>query len=97
MANTTRRCRARGVADQRIREAEGYRFKRVLEAEGDASAFTQVLQQYLKSPDITRTRLYLETLGDVLPNASQSTIVDESVREILPMLPFPARAPEEKK
>jgi membrane protease subunit HflK len=89
--------RARGIADQRIREAEGYRFKRVLEAEGDASAFTQVLQQYLKAPEITRTRLYLETLGDVLPHAKQSIIVDESVQQILPMLPLPTRGLEEKK
>jgi len=89
--------RARGVADQRIREAEGYRFKRVLEAEGDASAFTQILQQYLKAPEITRTRLYLETLGDVLPRAKQSIIVDESIQQILPMLPLPTRALEEKK
>lgn len=89
--------RARGVADQKIRAAEGYRFKRVNEAEGDAAAFTQVLQQYVKSPDITRTRLYLETLGDVLPHAKQSIIVDESVQQILPMLPLPVRAPEEKK
>jgi modulator of FtsH protease HflK len=88
--------RARGVADQKIREAEGYRFKRVNEAEGDASAFTLVLQQYLKAPEITRTRLYLETLGDVLPRAKQSIIVDESVQQILPMLPLPTHAPEEK-
>lgn len=61
--------RARGEADQKIRGADGYRFKRINEAEGDVSAFNQVLEQYLKAPDITRTRIYLETLGDVLPQA----------------------------
>jgi membrane protease subunit HflK len=88
--------RARGEADQKIRAAEGYRFKRINEAEGDAAAFSAVLEQYIKAPEITRARLYLETLGDVLPEAKQSIIVDESVQQILPMLPLPARLPEEK-
>lgn len=83
--------RARGEADQKVRGAEGYRFKRINEAEGDVSAFNQVLEQYLKAPDVTRTRIYLETLGDVLPQASQQLIVDDSIQQILPMLPFPAK------
>jgi membrane protease subunit HflK len=82
--------RARGEADQSIRAAEGYRFKRINEAEGDAAAFGAVLEQYVKAPEITRTRIYLETLGDVLPSAKQEIIVDESVQQILPMLPLPA-------
>ena len=82
--------RARGEADQQIRAAEGYRFKRINEAEGNAAAFNQVLEQYLKAPEITRTRIYLETLGDVLPQARQQIIVDDKVQQILPMLPFPA-------
>ncbi len=81
--------RARGEADQAIRGAEGYRFKRINEAEGDAAAFTAVLEAYVKSPEVTRTRIYLETLGDVLPRARQDIIVDESVQQILPMLPLP--------
>ncbi|MGZ5000478.1 MAG: FtsH protease activity modulator HflK [Methylomonas sp.] len=84
--------RARGEADQKIRGAEGYRFKRINEAEGDVTAFNQVLEQYLKSPDVTRTRIYLETLGDVLPQARQQVIVDDTVQQILPMLPFPNQA-----
>src|SRR5258707_10116998 len=55
--------RARGVADETIRAAEGYRFKRVNQAEGDVAAFSAVLQQYVKSPEITRTRLCLEPMG----------------------------------
>lgn len=81
--------RARGEADQAIRGAEGYRFKRINEAEGDASAFTAVLVEYIKAPEVTRTRIYLETLGDVLPSARQDIIVDEAVQQILPMLPLP--------
>ncbi|SMF93441.1 membrane protease subunit HflK [Methylomagnum ishizawai] len=79
--------RARGEADQKIRAAEGYRFKRINEAEGDAAAFGAVLEQYVKAPAVTRARIYLETLGEVLPLAHQQIIVDDSVREILPLLP----------
>ena len=86
--------RARGVADQKIRAAEGYQFKRINEAEGDVTAFNAVLEQFVKAPEVTRARIYLETLGDVLPQAGQSVIVDESVQQILPMLPFPSRPVE---
>lgn len=79
--------KARGEADQAITEAEGYRFKRINEAEGDASAFNQVFSQYIKAPDVTRTRIYLETLATVLPQARQQLIVDDTVQQILPMLP----------
>ena len=84
--------RAKGEADQKIRAAEGYRFKRVNEAEGDASAFSAVLEQYIKATDVTRARIYLETLGDVLPKARQTIIVDDTVQQILPMLPFPSQS-----
>lgn len=83
--------RARGEADQKIRAAEGYRFKRVNEAEGDASAFNQVLEQYLKAPEVTRARIYLETLGEVLPQARQQIIVDDTVQQIMPMLPLTSK------
>ena len=80
--------KAKGEADQTIRAAEGYRFKRVNEAEGDAAAFSSVLQQYVKAPEITRTRLYLETMSAVLPQMGQKIIVDESLRQLLPILPL---------
>jgi modulator of FtsH protease HflK len=78
--------KAKGEADQTIRAAEGYRFKRVNEAEGDVAAFTAVLQQYIKAPEITRTRLYLETMSEILPQTGQKIIVDESLRQLLPVL-----------
>jgi membrane protease subunit HflK len=83
--------RARGEADQQVRAAEGYRFKRVNEAEGDAAAFSAVLEQYTKATEVTRARIYLETLGEVLPKAKQTLIVDDTVQQILPMLPFPSQ------
>ncbi|TPQ29113.1 FtsH protease activity modulator HflK [Methylomonas koyamae] len=81
--------RARGEADQRIRAAEGYRFKRINEAEGDVTAFNQVLEQYLKAPEVTRARIYLETMAEVLPQAKQQIIVDDTVQQILPLLAVP--------
>jgi membrane protease subunit HflK len=86
--------KARGAADQTIRAAEGYRFKRVNEAEGDVAAFSAVLQQYVKAPEITRTRLYLETMSEILPQMGQKIIVDESMRQLLPILPLSTKPGE---
>jgi modulator of FtsH protease HflK len=47
-----------------------------------------VLQQYVKAPEITRTRLYLETMGEILPLTGQKIIVDESLHQLLPVLPI---------
>jgi modulator of FtsH protease HflK len=85
--------RARGEAEQQISEAEGYRLKRVNEALGDATAFKAVLAEYEKAPEITRTRLYLETMKDVLPQLQNAWIVDERVTQLLPMLQGSAAAP----
>jgi membrane protease subunit HflK len=86
--------KAKGQADQTIRGAEGYRFKRVNEAEGDVAAFSAVLQQYVKAPEITRTRLYLETMSEILPQMGQKIIVDESLRQLLPILPLSTKPGE---
>jgi modulator of FtsH protease HflK len=88
--------KARGQADQTIRGAEGYRFKRVNEAQGDIALFSAILTQYIKAPEITRTRLYLETMGDVLPVAGEKIIIDDSIKNLLPLLPFGAKPAEKK-
>jgi modulator of FtsH protease HflK len=64
------------------------------EAEGDVSAFSAVLQQYIKAPEITRTRLYLETMGEVLPQTGQKIIIDDSLRQLLPILPLSGKGGE---
>ena len=87
--------RARGQADQTIRGAEGYRFKRVNEAEGNVASFNAILAEYIKAPEITRTRLYLETMGDVLPSMGPKIIIDDSMKQLLPILPL-AKPPEVK-
>ena len=85
---------AEGEKDQRIREAEGYRLKRINEAEGDVSRFNAVLAQYLKAPEVTRRRLYLETLRDVLPAVGNKVIVDEGMKGILPLLNLDKKQPQ---
>ena len=77
---------ARGEKDQRIREADGYRIKRINEAEGDALRFNALLVEYLRAPEVTRRRIYLETMQDVLPGIRSKIIVDESSSGILPLL-----------
>lgn len=79
--------RAKGEADQSIRSAEGYRFKRINEAEGDVAAFNLMLAQYLKAPEVTRNRLYLEAMGEVFPMTGEKIIVDESLRQVWPLIP----------
>jgi membrane protease subunit HflK len=77
---------AEGEKDQRIREADGYRLKRVNEAEGDAARFSALLAEYHKAPEVTRRRIYIETLQDVLPGIRSKIIIDEQTRNILPLL-----------
>ncbi|WP_188151375.1 FtsH protease activity modulator HflK [Teredinibacter waterburyi] len=77
---------AEGEKDQRIREADGYRLKRINEAEGDAARFNALLEEYLKAPEVTRRRIYLETMQEVMPKIKAKFIMDESAQGILPLM-----------
>lgn len=79
---------AQGEKDQRIRAADGYRLKRINEAEGDAARFNAVLTEYLKAPEVTRRRIYIETLQEVLPTLDSKIIMDEHSQQVLPLLPL---------
>lgn len=82
---------AEGEKDQRIREADGYRLKRINEAEGDAARFRAMLAEYGKAPEVTRRRIYVETLQELMPGIRSKVIVDESARGVLPLLNLGAR------
>jgi membrane protease subunit HflK len=82
---------AEGEKDQRIREADGYRLKRINEAEGDVARFSALLAEYIKAPEVTRRRIYIETLQDVMPGIRSKIIVDEATRSILPLLNLDSR------
>ncbi len=87
--------RARGLAAQKIEAAEGYAIDRVNRAKGDAQRFVAIEEQYRKAPEVTRSRIYLETMSVVLPGAGKKLILDEKTKGILPMFPL-AGAPEVK-
>lgn len=77
---------AEGEKDQRIREADGYRLKRINEAEGDAARFRALFAEYLKAPEVTRRRIYIETMQEVMPVIRSTVIVDGSLSGILPLM-----------
>ena len=83
---------ARGAAAAIVQEAEGYKTQTVQEAEGQASRFEQVYAQYKNAPDITRERIYIETMESILAGADK-TILDKTGSGVLPVLPLgPDRA-----
>ncbi|WP_299551699.1 FtsH protease activity modulator HflK [uncultured Tateyamaria sp.] len=82
---------ARGQAAQLLEEAEGYRAQQVNQAEGEASRFSAVLSEYAKAPEVTRKRLYLETMEQVLGRVDK-IILDENEgaggQGVVPYLPL---------
>jgi len=78
--------RAKGEALQKIKQAEAYAVDRINTAQGDASRFNQIYAEYKQNKDVTRRRMYLESLGKVLPNVQKKYIVDESVKGLLPVM-----------
>ena len=77
---------AMGKKEQTIREAEGYKIKRINEATGDTKAFLAVWKEYEKAKDVTRRRLYLETMSRVIPKCEEIYIIDKDQKGILPIL-----------
>ena len=78
--------RATGEAKQKISAAEGYAAQRVNEAEGNAGRFSALLAEYKKAPEVTMKRIYLETMGEILPNLPNKVILDEKAPQFLPLL-----------
>jgi len=77
---------ARGDAKRQISEAEGYRADRVNRAEGDVARFRELVKQYQAAKEVTRRRLYLETLERVLPRVKRVLVVDgDGVLKLLPL------------
>ena len=78
--------RARGQADETVQKAEGYATERVNNALGETSRFNALYREYVKAPEVTKKRLYLETLGNVLPKLGHKIITDEKGNNVLPLL-----------
>ncbi len=77
---------ARGDAERMIKGAEGYALDRINRAKGDASRFVSMYNAYAKAKDVTRRRLYLETMRDLLPQMGKKFIIDENQKNLLPLL-----------
>lgn len=77
---------ASGIAEQKIQAAEGYALKRVNEAEGDVSRFNAVFTEFTKAPEVTKRRIYIETMREVVPQLGKKIIIDEKASQILPLL-----------
>ncbi|HSI63813.1 MAG TPA: FtsH protease activity modulator HflK, partial [Candidatus Saccharimonadia bacterium] len=86
--------KAKGEAEQKISEAEGYAIQRVNEAEGDVARFKVLLEQYEKAPEITRQRIYLETMVEVIPQLGPKIILDSDAKQFLPLMHLQQFSPQ---
>ena len=84
--------RASGQANQLVAEAEGYASARVNNAHGEASRFSDILAEYRQAPEVTRRRLYLETINQALPKVGQVLVVQPGQQGPLPLMDLGAAA-----
>lgn len=77
--------KARGEAQKLLREAEAYQAERVARAEGDAAKFKSILAEYSEARQVTRTRLYLETVESILPQVQIYVVQDDGTLKFLPI------------
>lgn len=81
--------KARGQAKETIQMAEGYATERVNNAKGEASRFTALYKEYIKAPEVTKKRIYLETMGNVIPKLGNKIITDNEGNNVIPLLQMP--------
>lgn len=77
---------AQGEAEQLLRQAEGYSVNRVNRARGDADKFLAIWQEYSRARDVTRRRMYLETMLEVMPRVKEVYIIDDKQSNLIPLL-----------
>ncbi len=77
--------KAKGEADKMIQEAKGYAAERINKAQGDVARFNSIYAEYVKAPEITRRRLYLETIDEVFANTDSLIIIDKNLKNFLPL------------
>ena len=78
--------RARGQAQETIQKAEGYATQRVNNAQGEVARFNVLYDEYIRAPEVTKRRIYLETLQEVLPKLGDKIITSESGNNMIPLL-----------
>ncbi|PLX78050.1 MAG: FtsH protease activity modulator HflK [Desulfuromonas sp.] len=80
--------RARGEAKKALQEAEGYAVERINKARGETNRFLALLAEYRKAPEVTRKRIHIETLEEILPRLEETYIMDDAGQSLLPLLPL---------
>jgi membrane protease subunit HflK len=80
--------KAKGSASRIVNEALAYKEAKIKGAKGDTGRFIQILKEYQKAKDITKTRLYIETMEEVLPSVKKIIIEDKTGKNVLPILPL---------
>ena len=78
--------KARGQAEETIQQAEGYSAQRVNNADGKAARFTALYNEFVKAPEVTKRRIYLETMTKVIPEIGNVVITDQEGNNVLPLL-----------
>ena len=78
--------KARGEALQIVEESSGYAAQRINESKGDTARFLSILKEYKAAKEVTRKRMYLETMQDILPSVADIYVIDKEQRSILPFL-----------
>lgn len=85
--------RATGESQETIQKAEGYALDRVNRAQGEVSRFNDLYSEYVKAPEVTKTRIFLETMQDILPKMGQKIITDEKGNSVIPLLQLQGNGP----
>ncbi len=80
---------ARGGAARVVQQSEGYKQQVIAQAQGEAARFISVYDQYKKAPDVTRRRIYLETMQDILANMNKVIVDNKGGQGVVPYLPLP--------
>jgi len=89
--------KAKGEAEQIVHEAQAYKEARINEAKGDVSRFLQVLKEYRRAKDVTRKRIYIETMEEVLARMEKVILEGAAERNVLPYLPLKRERPAQSK
>ncbi|MFB6317607.1 FtsH protease activity modulator HflK [Saccharicrinis sp. FJH54] len=78
--------KAKGQAEETIQKAEGYATARVNNSQGDVARFNALYSEYIKAPEVTKRRIYMETMQNVIPKLGKKIITDDKGNNVLPLL-----------
>lgn len=78
--------KARGQAEETIQKAEGYATERVNRARGEVARFNALYSEYIKAPEVTKRRIYLETMTSVIPKIGTKILTDQDGNNVIPLL-----------